>query len=156
MSSSKGFYAGSIILLACALIGFGFDSSFAKQAGQGQSAKASTEGSASGQSLSIERLSATAKPAPEAASAVSTSAAFASAALRNAQLQTNLGWVFGGKAQRGWQLYTPLISSMIGADTDGQANDFAARLSQWQKENGIEASGAWEDSTWSQMDSTLL
>ena len=155
MSSSKSFYVGSIILLACALIGFVFDSSFAKQAGQIQSAKASTEGSASGQSLSLERLSATAKPAPEAASVASTSAAFSSAALRNAQLQASLDWAFGGKTQRGWQLYTPLISSLIGADADGQTNDFAASLSRWQRENGIEASGVLENSTWSQMISTL-
>ena len=48
-----------------------------------------------------------------------------------------------------------MISSLIGADADGQTNDFAASLSRWQKANGIEANGILENSTWSQMISTL-
>ncbi len=151
MSSSKRLFIGSVALLACLFFFFGFKSSFARQAGAAKSAKATTENATASQSVSLERLSAPASTAPAATS----SALFASAALRNSQLQSDLNWVFGGKTQRGWQLYTPLISSLIGADADGQANDFAASLSHWQKANGIEANGILENSTWSQMVSTL-
>ena len=147
MSSSKRLFIGSVALLACLFFFFGFKSSFARQAGE----KATTENTAVSQSVGLERLSAPSVPA----TAVASSALFASAALRNSQLQANLNWVFGGKTQRGWQLYTPLISSLIGADADAQTNDFAASLSRWQKENGVEASGILENSTWSQMVSTL-
>lgn len=148
MSSSKGLLIGTVCVLAGLFFLFGFKSSFAKQA---KSAKAMTESASASPSVSIERLSAPAGPAPAATS----SAIFASAALRNSQLQSGLNWVFGGKTQRGWQLYAPLISSMIGANDDAQTNDFAASLSRWQKENGIEAHGVLENSTWSQMISTL-
>ena len=146
MSSSKGLLIGSVALLAC-LFFFGFKSSFAGQSG----AAKSTENARASESISLERLSAPASPAPAAAS----NALFASAALRNSQLQSDLNWVFGGKSQRGWHLYTPLISSIIGADPDARTNDFAVSLSRWQKQNGIEASGVLENSTWSQMISTL-
>jgi zinc D-Ala-D-Ala carboxypeptidase len=148
MSSSKGLLIGTVCALAGLFFLFGLKSSFAKQAG---SAKATTESASASPGVSLERLSAPATPAPAAAS----SALFASAALRNSQLQSDLNWVFGGKTQRGWQLYAPLISSMIGADADARTGDFAASLSRWQKENGIEAHGVLETSTWSQMVSTL-
>src|SRR5438132_7983062 len=40
-------------------------------------------------------------------------APFAEAAKRNAQLRTELNWILGGKSQRGWYLYTPLINSLL-------------------------------------------
>src|SRR5712691_4159555 len=51
----------------------------------------------------------------EAPSTVST---FNLAARRNALLRTDLDWMFGGKPQRGWYLYTPLISQLITTDYD--------------------------------------
>ncbi|HKP84883.1 MAG TPA: D-alanyl-D-alanine carboxypeptidase family protein [Blastocatellia bacterium] len=155
MTSRKGLYVGSLILLACSIFVFGFKSSFAKQSGATKAAKDTAENAPQGQSLSIERLSAPAKPTSEAVTRSMANARFAPAALRNAQLQTDLNWVFGGKSQRGWQLYTPLISSIIGAQTDVETDDFAASLSQWQKENGVEATGVLESATWSQMISNL-
>jgi LAS superfamily LD-carboxypeptidase LdcB len=140
MSSSKGLLLGTVCVVVGLFFLFGFKSGFAKQA---RSAKATTESAPA----SLERLSAPAS--------VASSAVFASAALRNSQLQSDLNWVFGGKTQRGWQLYTPLISRMIGADADAQTNDFAVSLSRWQKQNGIEAHGILENSTWSQMVSAL-
>lgn len=148
MSSSKSLFIGSVALLACLFFFFGYESSFAKQARADKPVKTTVESATASQSASLERLSA---PATVATS----NALFASAAIRNSQLQSDLSWVFGGRNQRGWQLYTPLISSMIGAEADGQANDFAASLSRWQKANGVEANGVLENSTWSQMISML-
>lgn len=153
MSSGKRLFIGSVALLACLFFFFGFESSFAKQARADKSAKAATENATVSQGVSLERLSA--NPATASISSTASSPLFASAALRNTQLQSELNWVFGGKNQRGWQLYTPLISSMIGAEADARTNDFAVSLSRWQKENGIEASGILENSTWSQMVSAL-
>lgn len=155
MPSSKGLYVAAFILLICSVFALGFGSSFAKQASGPKTAKASVESASPGQNSGIERLSASAKPSSEATAASLVNSRYAPAALRNTQLQTDLNWVFGGKTQRGWQLYAPLISSMIGAESDASAHDFAASVSRWQKDNGVEATGVIENSTWSQMVSVL-
>src|ERR1051325_8996444 len=41
------------------------------------------------------------------------STAFTAAAGRNSALRYELSWAFGGKQQRGWYLYVPLISRTI-------------------------------------------
>ena len=76
---------------------------------------------------------------------------FEQAALRNAVLQSELSWFFGGKSQRGWYLYTPLISSMIGAEDQPASARFALKLSGWQAANGLQQSGVLDEKTWSQM-----
>lgn len=153
MTPSKKLYLGASLLLLVLIVAFGFKAS---AAGQLKSPKASTtERASAAQDAGISRLSAPAKAAPEAVSTVSASSVFSSAALRNAQLQRELSWVFGGKSQRGWQLYAPLISGMIGADEDAQSPDFAMQLSRWQREKGVEAHGILDNYTWSQMISDL-
>ncbi len=149
MKSSKGFFTGLAIFIAFISVGFSIKSGFAKQAAQIQSASAAVEQSA--QNEGLVRLSAPAKAAPGASSASSASAAFASAALRNSELKSSLTWVFGGKSQRGWQIYAPLISSLIGADADATTSDFAAQLSRWQKERGLEPNGILNNYVWSGM-----
>lgn len=75
---------------------------------------------------------------------------FAEAAARNTALKYELGWAFGGKQQRGWHLYTPLISRMIevdGAASAGASGDFAAALSRWQKGSGLQPSGVLDGET---------
>src|SRR6185295_18499296 len=62
--------------------------------------------------------------------------AFDQAASRNEALQSELSWFFGGKWQRGWYLYTPLISSMIGAEDQPSSPRFALKLFGWQGANG--------------------
>ena len=76
---------------------------------------------------------------------------FAEATVQNAQLQTSLAWVFGGKSQHGWGLYVPLIANLIGSDANAGGNPFAARLALWQKENGAEQTGVLEAGTWSRI-----
>ncbi|HEX8354363.1 MAG TPA: M15 family metallopeptidase [Pyrinomonadaceae bacterium] len=75
---------------------------------------------------------------------------FAEAAARNTALKYELGWAFGGKQQRGWYLYTPLISRMLevdGAASVGASGDFAAALSRWQKRAGLQPSGVLDGET---------
>ena len=76
-----------------------------------------------------------------------TSSIFAAAAARNSLLKYELGWAFGGKQQRGWHLYTPLISRMLDAEGETSTGDFAAALSRWQKTAGLAPSGVLDGDT---------
>jgi hypothetical protein len=76
---------------------------------------------------------------------------FSSAALRNVELQDSLSWAFGGKSQRGWRIYAPLVGGLIGADGDQATGDFAAQLSHWQQQRGVAANGVLDGDTWSRM-----
>lgn len=151
MKSNKGFYFGVAIFVITIVAGFGLKSGFARQASPIQTASAASDAGAKKSGLTRlsapEKVSAI-KPAPAA------SAAFESAALRNSQLQADLSWAFGGKSQRGWRLYAPLISSLIGVDADTTSSDFAIQLSRWQKKRGISASGILDNYVWSEMIST--
>jgi zinc D-Ala-D-Ala carboxypeptidase len=138
--------------LLCALVISGFTSS-----GRGSHAQNSprrTPASESGQSSAnggVVRLSAPAKPARGAGFAGVSLAAPEAAASSNAQLQTSLEWGFGGRQQRGWSLYLPLIGELIGVRSGAAATEFAVRLSLWQQQNGIEPTGVLDSETWSQM-----
>ncbi len=74
-------------------------------------------------------------------------AAFAGAARRNDQLRKSLSWAFAGKPQTGWEIYVPLIAHTIGVEADARSPQFAARLSEWQKGNGISPTGILEADT---------
>ncbi|HJQ69939.1 MAG TPA: D-alanyl-D-alanine carboxypeptidase family protein [Blastocatellia bacterium] len=99
-------------------------------------------------SEAIVRLSSAEKPAAEA---TTKSAAFESAALENLRTQSDLNWAFGGKSQRGWRLYTPLVSRMLDVNEDAKSADFALAVSRWQKEKGLAAHGVVDNTTWFQM-----
>ena len=79
---------------------------------------------------------------------------FADAATRNTVLKYDLSWAFGGKQQRGWYLYTPLISRLLGAEDEAAGSDFAASLSRWQTGAGLRPSGVLDDETLYRMVST--
>jgi len=70
---------------------------------------------------------------------------FDSAAAQNLNLAKNLVWAFGGKQQRGWYLYKPLICHAIGVEIEASENDFAAGLSDWQKANGLPPNGILDE-----------
>lgn len=95
------------------------------------------------------------KPAPGASFKRPALAGLDAAASRNSELQTSLLWSFGGKQQRGWGLYTPLIANLTGSDVNSTESEFALRLSQWQRENGVESNGVLDGDTWSRMISTF-
>ena len=79
------------------------------------------------------------------------SGACATALAGNAQLALELDWLFGGKSQRGWGLYLPLIQSLIGSDTGADERGFAQALARWQSVQGLVPSGVLDRDTWSRM-----
>ena len=79
---------------------------------------------------------------------------FAEAAERNTVLKYELGWAFGGKQQRGWYLYTPLITRMLETEGEAAGSDFASALSRWQTTAGLRPSGVLDDETLYRMVST--
>lgn len=72
---------------------------------------------------------------------------FEQAAQQNAELQNNLSWTFGGKQQRGWYLYVPLIRHLIGTESSPQDAAFALALSRWQKSVGLPPNGVLDNAT---------
>jgi hypothetical protein len=72
---------------------------------------------------------------------------FVAAAARNTLLKYELSWAFGGKQQRGWYLYTPLISRMLATKGESAGDNFAAALSRWQKSSGLQPSGVLDGDT---------
>src|SRR5581483_8360388 len=149
MKSSKGLVIGVAIVLATVAAIFGFQWKAVGQSARIQTAQAANnESSAPASAVGVERLSAAAKPA---ATANAATALFVSAASRNADLQDSLTWAFGGKSQRGWRLYAPLVGGLIGADSAQTSGDFAAQLSRWQQQHGASANGILDNGTWSQM-----
>ncbi len=143
MKSNKGIFIGLFILLSGIFVFFGLKGESAGKPAQDNSVKP-----VAAQNESLVRLSTPAKPAAETVSKVP---AFDVAALENIRLQSDLNWVFGGKSQRGWQLYTPLISQMIEAEIDAQTSNFALAVARWQKERGLNSHGMLDSSTWFQM-----
>lgn len=149
MSVNKLVLVGVIALFAVAIVVVGFEA-----LAQNKPAKPSTSQHAGPPvETGLIRLSGRSKPVPEASSkeAAAAPAAFEGAALKNVQLQSSLGWTFGGKQQWGWYLYTPLVANLIGAESDGTASEFAMQLSLWQRQKDVEPTGVLDDGTWAQM-----
>src|SRR6185437_3793540 len=71
----------------------------------------------------------------------------AAAATANAQLRNDLKWVFGGKPQRGWYIYIPLINRLINTKNDSGSPQFAAAVAHWQQKAGLKSSGILDDET---------
>jgi LAS superfamily LD-carboxypeptidase LdcB len=70
---------------------------------------------------------------------------------RNEQLKGTLNWFFGGKSQRGWHLYEPMISHFLGVAESASGEQLAQALAQWQKANGLPVSGILDQTTWMKM-----
>ena len=68
-------------------------------------------------------------------------------ATRNATLRNDLSWVFGRKAQRGWYLYEPLLTRLLGTEHDAHTDNFAKALEGWQKKKGLAANGILDQTT---------
>lgn len=83
-----------------------------------------------------------------------TSSSLTERAKQNSVLRDSVEWTFGGKTQRGWRIYLPLISHLIGTDAGADTNDFAAALARWQKSAGLAPSGVLDNATLSAMVST--
>ena len=150
MSSYKAVFTSLAVLLAVVSLVAVFESKTS-----GQSNRAKPEQASGAQNDSLVRLSAPASPSPEAAYKKSVSAPFESAASMNARLRTELDWGFGGKSQRGWHLYTPLIARLVGVEEDASSSEFAMALARWQTTNGLGRLGILDRDTWSRMVSIL-
>lgn len=72
---------------------------------------------------------------------------FLAAATHNAVLRNNLTWAFGGKQQRGWYLYMPLIKRLLGTDAAPDSGEFALALSRWQSSVALAPSGVLDSDT---------
>jgi D-alanyl-D-alanine carboxypeptidase len=76
------------------------------------------------------------------------------AAETNVRLRDALEWEFGGKTQRGWRIYAPLIRHLVGAE-DAQADvntpAFAAKVAAWQQRVGLARTGIVDKDTLFQM-----
>lgn len=76
---------------------------------------------------------------------------FALAAKKNAVLQKNLNWNFGGTTQHGWYLYTALIQRTIHTEAKPDSEQFSKALSEWQKQNELHPDGILNSETWMKM-----
>jgi D-alanyl-D-alanine carboxypeptidase len=85
------------------------------------------------------------------ASASATNPAFVAAAARNAALGSSLEWTFGGKQQRGWSIYFPLIARTLDVDAAADSADFAQAVSRWQKSARLAPTGVLDRADWMQM-----
>jgi LAS superfamily LD-carboxypeptidase LdcB len=71
----------------------------------------------------------------------------AEAAKRNVLLRTSLTWTFGGKPQRGWYLYTPLIKQLIKTNQNSPRLQFARAVARWQASSALEPNGVIDEET---------
>lgn len=60
---------------------------------------------------------------------------------RNSGHKTNLNWTFGGKIQRGWYLYEPLIHQLVNFDSAAAGSNFDDVLMLWQTSAGLKSDG---------------
>jgi D-alanyl-D-alanine carboxypeptidase len=77
------------------------------------------------------------------------------AARQNEELRNRLRWSFGGRLQKGWALYLPLIQQLIGSNAQPASPAFAEAIARWQEETGLPATGQLEEKTWAAMVSTF-
>ena len=75
------------------------------------------------------------------------SGAFAAAVAANSASRSTLAWPFGGKSQRGWEIYVPLVSHTIGTDDEPDTAEFAEALAKWQRDNGLPGNGVMDGAT---------
>lgn len=64
---------------------------------------------------------------------------------RNVLLSNDLAWTFGSKPQRGWYLYTPLISRLLNTRNAVGSIGFAKSLAVWQRKMGLKSTGVLDD-----------
>jgi len=79
----------------------------------------------------------------------------AGAAVRNGELRYRLDWSFGGKRQRGWNLYLALIAELLDSPAAPESDEFARAVARWQEGAALGASGVLDAPTWLAMVATL-
>lgn len=71
-------------------------------------------------------------------------ARYVAASAANARSVSSLAFSPFGRAERGWEIYTPLIQHEIGAACPASSSGFAAALSRWQSRHGLKATGVMD------------
>ena len=120
-----------ILIIAVVLVGFIAGGWFTMSTGRGQSRAAKS-------ASVVPKRTASVRPAAKSKG---------QAATRNASLRNELNWVFGSKSQRGWYLYVPLITRLLGTEHEAHTDDFATALEGWQKKRGLIANGILDNNT---------
>jgi zinc D-Ala-D-Ala carboxypeptidase len=115
----------------------------------------------SGQSLlnpnsTVTSTSQTSKIEPQQPQPINKTAAVspvisANAMADNIRFRDSLQWAFGGKSQRGWYLYVPLIQQTIGIEAEAHTAEFARAVAVWQRNNNLVPTGVINDETLYQM-----
>jgi D-alanyl-D-alanine carboxypeptidase len=96
-----------------------------------------------------EPLAPAATPALATTAVSETDIAVAPNAVRqNEELRGRLDWFFGGKQQRGWSIYEPLIARTLGVETEAAPDEFARAVARWQKTAGHQPTGVLDRATW--------
>jgi hypothetical protein len=105
----------------------------------------------------VHSASSPGKPAPGAAAVGDSAPGDPAAALKkkeaeeaartNALLRTDLKWLFGGKQQKGWYLYTLLIQRLIDTDNEPVSPKFASAVAHWQEKAALKSTGILDDET---------
>lgn len=72
---------------------------------------------------------------------------WAAAAQQNDLLSVQLTWVFGGREQHGWSLYTPLIARTLDTEATANTGDFAQALARWQRDAHLPTTGMLDSDT---------
>ena len=71
--------------------------------------------------------------------------------MSNGTSSAELKWTFGGRPQRGWAVYVPLISNTVGAKAGIESEDFARAIGRWQEARAIRQTRVVDNDTWARM-----
>ncbi|HVF50510.1 MAG TPA: D-alanyl-D-alanine carboxypeptidase family protein [Pyrinomonadaceae bacterium] len=138
----RNFFVLFVSAIAVALV------AFAALPGHSQSSPKVESRDAATQQVEVSKTKLTALTRPKTVGTTATGAqGFLAAATQNAALRNNLMWAFGGKQQRGWYLYMPLIKRLLGTDAAPDSSEFALALSRWQSGAALTPSGVLDSDT---------
>jgi hypothetical protein len=104
-----------------------------------------------GQAPATESPRETRKAESASAVALTTSAPLSAAATRNNVSRNELQWSFGGRVQRGWEIYEPLIRVAVGAPQQAGDQGLSEALARWQKSRGLRQTGVLDEQSWYRM-----
>lgn len=136
-----------LLVFAAALIALAALAAFVAKSGHGQTPSTSDRTSSDAPTRGLKPTAAVSERRAAPTATEKSASLFGEAVTRNSQLKHELTWAFGGKQQRGWYLYVPLITRLIETDNDAAGGDFASALARWQKSEGLRADGVLDDET---------
>jgi hypothetical protein len=136
-----------LFALAIALTAIVATTSFVVMPGHGQTPSTSDKTSSAAPAQGLKPTASVRERRAASAPSEKSASVLGEAVTRNSQLKYELAWTFGGKPQRGWYLYVPLIARLIETKGDAAGGDFAGALARWQKSAGLQPDGVLDDET---------